>query len=191
MYIAKPKDGQKRAKKTFSMILETVFEMVWWTGANGNHVKKDLWSWSIFLLSKCWLPLLFVETLRAFFLFSFSFFFSFFFFFYDLSLEDLGVLMIFEEKITSSKTSFQMAWQGMAWSWLWIYWRWTHIPEWSYACQYRQTMIMEMWELWIYRWWTHIPEWRYACQYFWVRLANNVGSKYFLKKNQNSIGDIP
>jgi hypothetical protein len=30
-------------------------------------------------------------------------------FFYALSLEDLGFLMIFEEKITSSKTSFQMA----------------------------------------------------------------------------------
>jgi hypothetical protein len=37
-------------------------------------------------------------------------FFLFFFFFYAPSLEDLGVLMIFEEKITSSKTSFQMAW---------------------------------------------------------------------------------
>jgi hypothetical protein len=43
------------------------------------------------------------------------------------SLKDLGVLMIFEEKITSSKTSFQLAS---------IYWRWTHIPEWSYAHQY-------------------------------------------------------
>jgi hypothetical protein len=41
---------------------------------------------------------------------------------------------------------------------------------------------MEMRELWIYRWWMHIPEWRYAHQYFWVRLANNVGSKSFLKK---------
>jgi hypothetical protein len=39
-----------------------------------------------------------------------------------------------------------------------------------------------MWELWIYRRWTHIPEWRYARQYFYVRLANNVGSKSFLKK---------
>jgi hypothetical protein len=29
--------------------------------------------------------------------------------FFASSLEDLGVLMIFEEKITSSKTSFQMA----------------------------------------------------------------------------------
>jgi hypothetical protein len=41
-------------------------------------------------------------------------------------------------------------------------------------------MIMEMWELWIYWWWIHIPEWRYASQYFWMRLANNVGSKSFL-----------
>jgi hypothetical protein len=45
--------------------------------------------------------------------------------------------------------------------------------------------------LWIYQQWTHIPEWRYACQYFWLRLANNVGSKSFLKKIQNSIGHIP
>jgi hypothetical protein len=30
-------------------------------------------------------------------------------FFFSPSLEDLRVLMIFEEKITSSKTSFQMA----------------------------------------------------------------------------------
>jgi hypothetical protein len=44
-----------------------------------------------------------------------------------LSLEDLGVSTIFEEKITFSKTSFQMAS---------IYWRWTHILEWSYARQH-------------------------------------------------------
>jgi hypothetical protein len=48
-------------------------------------------------------------------------------FFHASSLEDSRVLMLFEEKITSSKTSFQMAS---------IYWRWTHIPEWSYACQH-------------------------------------------------------
>jgi hypothetical protein len=79
MYIAKLKDGAKMAKKTFSMILERVFEMVWWRGRKWNHIKKDLWSWSIFLLSKYWLPLLFEETLGA--LFSF---------FYASSLEDLG-----------------------------------------------------------------------------------------------------
>jgi hypothetical protein len=73
---------------------------------------------------KCSSPLkiltspLFEETLRAF--LSLPLFFA-------LSLEDLGVLMIFEEKITSSKPSFEMAS---------ISWRWTHIPEWSYARQH-------------------------------------------------------
>jgi hypothetical protein len=43
-------------------------------------------------------------------------------------------------------------------------------------------MIMEMGELWIYQRWTHIPECRYARQSFWVRLANLVGTKSFLKK---------
>jgi hypothetical protein len=133
MYIAKLMDGPKRAKKTFSMILKRVFEMVWWRGRKWNHIKKDLWSWSVFLFSKYWLPLLFEKTLGAFFSFSFFFFFSFF---YTSSFEDLGLLMIFEEKITSSITSFRMASHGMAWSWLWIYWQWTHIPEWSYARQY-------------------------------------------------------
>jgi hypothetical protein len=35
--------------------------------------------------------------------------------------------MTFEEKITSSKTYFQMAS---------THWRWMHIPEWSYARQH-------------------------------------------------------
>jgi hypothetical protein len=61
---------------------------------------------------------LFKETFGAF---------PFFLFFLALSLQDLGVLMIFEEKITSSKTSFQMTS---------IYWRWTHNLEWMYARQY-------------------------------------------------------
>jgi hypothetical protein len=123
MYMAKLKDGSKRVKKTFSMILERVFEMVWWRGRKWNHINKDFWSWSVFLLSKYWLPLLFEETIGAF------LFFSFFFYIYAPSIEESGVLMIFEEKITSSKTSFQMAWLGIARSWLWIYWWWTHIPE--------------------------------------------------------------
>jgi hypothetical protein len=112
-YIAKLRNGSKRVKKIFLMILERVFKMVWWRGRKWNHIKKSVWSWSVFLLSKYWLPLLFKETLGA--------------FFRAPSLEDLGVLMIFEEKITILKTSFQMAS---------IYWRWIHIPEWSYARQY-------------------------------------------------------
>jgi hypothetical protein len=76
-----------------------------------------------FLMLKCFSPIniltfpLFEETLGAFlilflscFLFFFLSFVSFFdtFFLFAPSLEDLGVLIIFEEKITSSKTSFQM-----------------------------------------------------------------------------------
>jgi hypothetical protein len=69
-----------------------------------------------FLKMKCFFPLkiltfpLFEETLGAF----------IFPFFHAPSLENSGVLMIFEEKIISSKTSFQMAS---------IYWWWMHIPE--------------------------------------------------------------
>jgi hypothetical protein len=61
---------------------------------------------------------LFEESFGAFLFLSLSLSFS------APSLEDLGVSMTFEEKITSSKTSFQMAL---------IYWQWMHIPEWSYA----------------------------------------------------------
>jgi hypothetical protein len=46
-------------------------------------------------------------TLRAF-LFLPLFSFSFFLFFYALSPDDSGVLMIFEEKITSSKNFFSI-----------------------------------------------------------------------------------
>jgi hypothetical protein len=51
---------------------------------------------SPFICGECW----------SFFSF---FFFLFLLFFYAPPHEDLGVLIIFEEKITSSKTSFQMA----------------------------------------------------------------------------------
>jgi hypothetical protein len=67
----------------------------------GSHRKG-------FLKLKCLSPLkmltspLFEETLGAFLFLPLSLFFA-------PSLEDLGVLMIFEEKIISSKTSFQMA----------------------------------------------------------------------------------
>jgi hypothetical protein len=67
MYIAKLKDGPKRVKKTFSMILERVFEMVWWSGRKWAHIRKSFWSWCVFPFSKYWLPLLFEGTLGAFF----------------------------------------------------------------------------------------------------------------------------
>jgi hypothetical protein len=40
MYIAKLKDCPKRVKKVFSMILERVFEMVWWRGRKWNHIER-------------------------------------------------------------------------------------------------------------------------------------------------------
>jgi hypothetical protein len=126
-YIAKLKYDPKRVKKTFSMTLDRVFEMVWWRGRKWNHIEKNFWSWSVFLLSKYWLPLLFEETIGAF-LFPPLFF-------HAPSHEDSGVLMTFKEKITSSKTSFQMAS---------LYWWWTHIAEWSYACQLAKP--------WLWRW---------------------------------------
>jgi hypothetical protein len=81
MYIAKLKDGPKRVKKTFSMILNRIFEVeVSFSSQNVNSpfIWRDSWSFSFSSLS------------------------------FAPSLEDLGFLMIFEEKITSSKTSFQM-----------------------------------------------------------------------------------
>jgi hypothetical protein len=76
MYIAKLKDGPKRVKIIFSMILERVFEMVCSRGEKmGSHQKG-------FLKLKCLSPLkmvtspLFEETFGAFF---------------APSLEDLGV----------------------------------------------------------------------------------------------------
>jgi hypothetical protein len=53
---------QKRVKKTFSMILERVFEMVWWRGRKWHHIKKELaspfiwrdsWSFSFSLVYMC------------------------------------------------------------------------------------------------------------------------------------------
>jgi hypothetical protein len=40
IYIAKLKDGPKRAKKTLSMILERAFEMVCWVGRNEITSKR-------------------------------------------------------------------------------------------------------------------------------------------------------
>jgi hypothetical protein len=76
MYIAKLKDGPKRVKKTFAMILERVFEMVWWRGRKRNHIKKDFWSWSVFSSQNNDFYFYMRRLLELF--FPFSFFFSFF-----------------------------------------------------------------------------------------------------------------
>jgi hypothetical protein len=52
MYIAKLKDGPKRAKKTFSMILERDFDMVRWRERKWNHKKKDIFEVEVFFCSQ-------------------------------------------------------------------------------------------------------------------------------------------
>jgi hypothetical protein len=49
-------------------------------------------------------------------------------------------------------------------------------------------MDMKVKELWVYQRWTHILDWTYARQYFWVRLATRFrkGKKIDLKRFQNS-----
>jgi hypothetical protein len=110
MYIAKLKDGPKRVKKAFSMILEGVFEMVWRRGRKGNHIKKKILQLKYFSPLRILTPPLFEETLEAF--FSFSHFFNTFSLFFFSLLHLLGVLMIFEEKNHFFKNFFsnEMVW---------------------------------------------------------------------------------
>jgi hypothetical protein len=85
-------------------------------GEKMESYKKGIWSWSVFLLWKYWLPLLFKEILGAFLsLFSILFLpLSLSLSFYAPSLEDLGVLMILEEKNHFFKNFFsnEMVWTG-------------------------------------------------------------------------------
>jgi hypothetical protein len=117
MYIAKLKDGPKRVKK-ISQWFGKGFQNGMMEGDKMESYKKNFWSWIVFLLSKYWPPLLFEETLGAFFLFFFLFsilFLPLFIsFYYASSLEDLGVLMIFEEKnhFFNNFFSNEMVWSG-------------------------------------------------------------------------------
>jgi hypothetical protein len=91
------KGWSKRVKKTFSMTLERVFEMVWWRGKKMESHQKE------FLKLNYFSP---IKILTSPFIWRDYWSFPFL---HAPSFEDSGVLMIFEEKITSSKTSFQMA----------------------------------------------------------------------------------
>jgi hypothetical protein len=99
MYFANLKDGPKGVKKTFSMIFER--ELVWWRGRKWNHVKNDFCSWSVFLHSKYWLPILFEETLTTF-LFP-----SIFFLICAPSLEDSGFWWYLRRKSFLQKLLFK------------------------------------------------------------------------------------
>jgi hypothetical protein len=120
MYIAKLKDGPKRVKKTFLMILKMVFKMVWCRGRKWNHIKK------IFEVEvlKCFSPLkilsslLFEETLGVFLFPSFS------------CSVSWGLGGVFDD-IWVENHFFKNFFSDAS-----IYWWWTHILEWSYARQH-------------------------------------------------------
>jgi hypothetical protein len=99
----------------------------WYDGGGENEItSKKIFEVEVSSLLKMLTSPLFEETFGTF-LFLFPFLSLSLSLFSAQSLLDFGVLMIFEEKITSSKTSFQTAS---------IYWWWMHILEWSYARQH-------------------------------------------------------
>jgi hypothetical protein len=119
MYIAKLKDGPKRAAKFSQMILERIFEMVWWRGRKWAH-KKGFWSCNIFLLSKYWLPVFIWRDSWSFFFLFLSLFFNTFYLFFlcSISLRTQRFWSYLRRK-TTFENSFQMAWDDMANPWLW------------------------------------------------------------------------
>jgi hypothetical protein len=73
MYIGKLNDSPKRVKKTFSMILERVFEMVWWRGENGTTSKR-IFEVEVFFTSQNIDFPFYLKRLLELFFFSFFFF---------------------------------------------------------------------------------------------------------------------
>jgi ABC-type antimicrobial peptide transport system permease subunit len=182
MYIAKLKDGPKRVKKTFSMILERVSQMVWWRGRKWNHIEKD------FLKLNCFSPLkiltspLFEESLGAF--LSHPHFFIFFslpFFLYFVSwglggFDDIWGGNHFIKILFSNGFNILAvdAYSRME----------LCMPTWLNH-DYGDGGVVDILAVDAYfrvDLWTPI---------FLVRLANNVGSKSFSKCFQNSNGHIP
>jgi hypothetical protein len=115
MYIAKLKDGAESVTKTFSMVWKRFLK--WYDGGGEwNHIKR-FFDVEVFSSSQ---NIDFPFYLNRFLeLFSLSLSFQYFFFLfpslsflYALSLEDLGVLMILEEKNHFFKNFFsnEMAW---------------------------------------------------------------------------------
>jgi hypothetical protein len=76
-------------------------------GRKWNHIKKIFEVEVFFSSQNIDFPFYLRRLFELFFLFPFLLS-PFFIFFYAPSLEDLGVLMIIEKKITSLKASFQM-----------------------------------------------------------------------------------
>jgi hypothetical protein len=99
---------QKELRK-FSQWFGEGFQNGMMEGDKMESYKKNFWSWSVFLLSKYWLPFYLKRLLELSFFNTFSSC-----FFYAPSLEDIGVLMILEEKNHFFKNFFsnEMVWTG-------------------------------------------------------------------------------
>jgi hypothetical protein len=117
MYIAKLKDGPKRAVKFSQMILERVFEMVWWRGRKWAHTKRIL-KLQYFSPLKILTSPFYLKRLLELFFFPSSFFNTFLSLFNALSLWGLGDFDDKQGWKHSSKIYFQMKWNGMAKAWL-------------------------------------------------------------------------
>jgi hypothetical protein len=112
MYIAKLKDGPKKAKKTFSMILKKGFWNGRMEGRKWNHIKR-LFEVEMFFSSQNIDFTFYLRRLLKLF-FSFFFLFSFFLFFYSPSLEDLGFFLWYlRRKSLLQKPLFK--WHDMEW----------------------------------------------------------------------------
>ncbi len=172
MYIAKLKDGPKRATKLSQMILERFWK--WYDGGGENGItSKRIFEVEVFFPSQnIDFPFYLKRLLEL-------FFFSFFFFMLRL-LRTQGFWWYLRRKSLLQKLLFKwlqytgsgrIFWNGvmhanMAKPWLW---RWGSCGYIGGGCIF----------------------WSGCSQYLWVRLAINVGGKSFLKKFQNSSGHIP
>jgi hypothetical protein len=87
-------------------------------GEKMESYKKGFWSWSVFLLSKYWLPLLFEEILGAFLSLSFSQYFFFLFLSLSLSLCSVSWGLGGFDDIRGEKSLLQkllFKWNSMDW----------------------------------------------------------------------------
>jgi hypothetical protein len=116
MYIAKLKDGPKRATKFWKGFLK------WYDGGEENRpIQKGFWCCNVFLISKYQLPLFYLKRLLEIFFFSLSFFNTFFsFFLCSVSLRTRWFWWYLRRK-TTFENYFQIAWDGMVNPWLWRY----------------------------------------------------------------------
>jgi hypothetical protein len=173
MYIAKLKMVQKELRKLSQWFWKGFFKC-YDGGGKWNHIKKDFWSWGVFHLSKYYHPLYWKRLLEIFFLFL-SFFFFFSLFFFVPSLEELvgfddiwGGNHFFKNFFSNGFTILVVdAYSGME----------LCMPTWLNH-DYGDRGVVDILMVDAYfgvELCTRIL--------FWVRLANNVGSKSFLKKN--------